>query len=148
MKYLGTGPAADWLALAHSDLDAAALLADGQPHLACYHAEQAVEKALKALYVARSVYFPFVHALGQLIDGLVEAYPELEELRVAATTLTLYEVHTRYIQLGTGLNPLKEFKSAHAGQALDDARRIVAACDQIYGTLVHAERSAPAPTDE
>ncbi len=148
MKYLGTGAAADWLALAHSDLEAAALLADGQPHQAYDHAEQAAEKALKALYVARSVYFPFVHALGQLIDGLVEAYPGLEALRVAATTLTLYEVHTHYIQLGTGLNPLKEFKPAHAGQALDDARRIVASCEEIYGALVQTERPAPAPTDQ
>ncbi|MDA8199249.1 MAG: HEPN domain-containing protein [Thermaerobacter sp.] len=73
-------------------MDAAALLADGHPHPACSHAEQAAEKALKALYVARSVYFPFVHALGHVMDGLLDAYPGLEELRVAATTLTLHEV--------------------------------------------------------
>ncbi|MDA8206782.1 MAG: hypothetical protein M0Z36_12010 [Thermaerobacter sp.] len=40
------------------------------------------------------MYVPFVHALGQLIDGLAEQCPDLDRLRVAATTLTLYEVNT------------------------------------------------------
>lgn len=138
MTYLGLSAAADWLAMAHSDLDASGLLQDVQPHLACYHAQQASEKALKALYVAHSVYFPFVHALGQLIDGLVEQYPDLDRLRLAATTLTLYEVNTRYIQLGTGLNPLREFKPIHAIEAQKHARAILSACEAIYGHLVLA----------
>lgn len=75
---------------------AGALLADGHFHLACYHAERPAEKTLEALNVARPVYFPLGHVLGPLVDGLVEANPELEELPVAATALTRCEVHTRY----------------------------------------------------
>jgi hypothetical protein len=43
---------ATWLAMAQDDLRAAQLLADhGLPQISCFHAEQAMEKALQALRV-------------------------------------------------------------------------------------------------
>ncbi len=58
--------ASDWLQLVHDDLAAArTLLADPNipSHIACFHAQQASEKALKALLVASSTPFKKPHDL-------------------------------------------------------------------------------------
>ena len=58
-----------WLAYARSDLDAAhALLRDPDhyPRQVCFLAQQAAEKALKAVLVLLEVEFPFTHDLDRL----------------------------------------------------------------------------------
>jgi HEPN domain-containing protein len=62
-----------WTRYAVEDLQLAeALLAERRPppRHACFGAQQAAEKALKALYVARQVQYPFVHDLDVLAEGL------------------------------------------------------------------------------
>jgi HEPN domain-containing protein len=62
-----------WLAYARSDL---ALAREGRGseeillESLCYHCEQAVEKSLKAVLIARAVDFPRTHNLGILADLL------------------------------------------------------------------------------
>lgn len=63
------GSYADWmerakasLALAKSEKTEGILLED-----LCYQAQQAAEKALKAIYLKRGAAFPFVHSLDQLL---------------------------------------------------------------------------------
>ena len=62
----------------------------------CYQAQQAAEKALKAVYVQMGVSFPFVHNLDQLLLGLEGLGIEIPEPVDEATFLTRYAVVTRY----------------------------------------------------
>ena len=136
MNHLGLEAAADWLALAESDRQTAESLQNTKPHIACYLSQQAAEKAVKALYVAHNVPFAFTHSIAELIDGLADQYPPLSAHRSAGVILTLYEVNTRYINLQTGINPLKEFRPEDARHAVGLATGICEACQQIYGQLV------------
>jgi HEPN domain-containing protein len=58
-----------WLRKADSDLAALELaLQAGQAlDTACFHAQQAVEKVLKAFVIASNVDFPFIHNLASLL---------------------------------------------------------------------------------
>lgn len=136
MSYVGIEAAAEWLGLAESDLETAVSLRDTKPHIACYLSQQAAEKAVKALYVAHSVSFAFTHSIAELIDDLIDLHPSLASYRGAGVILTLYEVNTRYINLQTGINPLKMFRAEDAANAVQLATGIITECQQIYGTLV------------
>jgi len=92
-----TGGPEAWLRYAHSDLELARLspppgvLLEGL----CFHAQQAAEKALKAVLVARGMPFPRTHSIGMLVDLLPEGISVPGELQHAAS-LTDYAVISRY----------------------------------------------------
>lgn len=82
-----------WLAYAKSDLDAAhILLKQGEffPRQICFMAQQAGEKALKAVLVFLEINFPKTHDLDRLRElipqgwQVKEKFPELYELSVWA----------------------------------------------------------------
>lgn len=88
-----------WLQLARSDLALGRVALDTPDVLleaACFHAQQCVEKALKALLVQRGVLFPRTHVLETLLDLLKEAKLELPLEVDESFTLTQYAVQTRY----------------------------------------------------
>jgi HEPN domain-containing protein len=66
----------------------------------CFHAQQAAEKAIKAVYRHRGLAFRYTHDLAELIAGLMEygleVPPEVEE----AQMLTTYAWEARYPGLG------------------------------------------------
>jgi HEPN domain-containing protein len=65
------GSPEDWLEHAQSDLNLARLAQsrdDILPEQACFHAQQAAEKALKAVLLYRKIEFPLVHDLEELIE--------------------------------------------------------------------------------
>jgi HEPN domain-containing protein len=66
------GSPQEWLARAQGDLALArAPLPEGGFYEdRCFHAQQAAEKALKALYLSRGWAFRYVHDLEELITGL------------------------------------------------------------------------------
>lgn len=91
------GSAADWLRHARSDLALAS--ARNTPEILleslCFHAQQTVEKALKAVLVAQGVSFPRTHNIGVLLDLLpapLQPPPTIQ----AADILTDYAVSSRY----------------------------------------------------
>jgi HEPN domain-containing protein len=62
----------------------------------CFDAQQAAEKALKALLIHRGVQFPYVHDLAELLGLVEQAGQEVpDEVRQVAR-LTRYAVLTRY----------------------------------------------------
>lgn len=62
----------------------------------CFDAQQAAEKALKALCIENSISFPYVHDLARLITLLEEEGISVpDEVREAAR-LTRYAITTRY----------------------------------------------------
>ncbi len=62
-----------WLRKADSDLTNAGLCIEREQALdtACFHAQQAAEKCLKAYLTAYAIDFPFVHNLEKLIEGIL-----------------------------------------------------------------------------
>jgi HEPN domain-containing protein len=63
---------------------------------ACFHCQQAVEKALKAFLVCRGVSFEKVHSLTYLLDLCEVQEPGFASLRNMAETLAPYAVMVRY----------------------------------------------------
>ena len=91
------GSPEDWLRHAHSDLElarvgrATKVLLEGLS----FHAQQAAEKALKAVLVAKGIPFPKTHNIRTLLDLLPQGItlpPEVED----AASLTDYAVISRY----------------------------------------------------
>jgi HEPN domain-containing protein len=61
-----------WLRYARSDLAVAETASDPEilPETLCYHAQQAAEKAVKAVLVRHRVNFPYTHSLAVLMNLL------------------------------------------------------------------------------
>jgi hypothetical protein len=64
--------------------------------LVCFHAQQAVEKALKAVLAARGVEFPFIHDISGLAKLCREAGAPLPGDLDGADLLTPYAAGLRY----------------------------------------------------
>ena len=62
----------------------------------CFGAQQAAEKAIKAVMLAREVEFPYVHDLGSLLSLLEETGEAVPEAVRTAVSLTTYAATTRY----------------------------------------------------
>lgn len=95
----GPGDPREWLRRARSNL---ARAAQGQatPDMlledACFDAQQAVEKALKALLVSRGVQVPRTHAISELITAVAQLGFEIPADVHEASALTDYAVAARY----------------------------------------------------
>jgi HEPN domain-containing protein len=91
------GSPADWLRHARSDLSVARRTGDPDTLLEtlCFHAQQAVEKCLKAVLVSRDIAPPATHNLKTLIEKLPSDL-ELPAYVVDAAALTDYAVTARY----------------------------------------------------
>ncbi|HCR38764.1 MAG TPA: DNA-binding protein [Synergistaceae bacterium] len=88
-----------WLEKAEQDLKAAEALASGETFLyfpACFHAQQAVEKFLKALLTDLQVEFPKTHSIEYLIQLLKPHFPALPPVLLDAMDLSHFAVETRY----------------------------------------------------
>ncbi len=87
-----------WLAYARSDLNAGfALLRvpEHYPRQACFLAQQAAEKALKAILVLLEIEFPFTHDLDRLRDLLPEGW-RVKSKQPDLADLTIWAVEARY----------------------------------------------------
>jgi HEPN domain-containing protein len=124
-------PAAEaerWLEAAREDLAYAAHAASGGHHApACFHAQQAAEKAVKALHYARGARAVLGHNVRALIEQLEPREPRLSALLDAARELDLFYVPARYpngLDRGT---PGQAFGSTQSQRARDLAAAIVEA---------------------
>ena len=71
----------------------------------CFDAQQAAEKAIKAVLIARVIDFPYVHDLGSLLALLEENGEAVPDAIRSALSLTTYATTTRYPNAG---NPVEE----------------------------------------
>ena len=87
-----------WMRFADDDLSSARLhvaTSTVLPNQASYHAQQAAEKALKALLILRGIYFPKTHDLAALAALLPEQdHPVVADLDLVS--LTAWVVAGRY----------------------------------------------------
>jgi HEPN domain-containing protein len=99
----------DWLTHATSDLKLAQIAKESSDVLAeqiCFHAQQAVEKSLKAVLLHKQIDFPLIHDLEELLElatgGGITIPPEMSEVG----TLTPYAVEIRYPGHAEDITPL------------------------------------------
>ncbi|MCK9631775.1 MAG: HEPN domain-containing protein [Methanoregula sp.] len=62
----------------------------------CYQAQQAAEKAIKAVFIARALPFPYIHDLSDLFLRLEKSGLAIPDAIKTASRLTPFAVHTRY----------------------------------------------------
>ena len=62
----------------------------------CFDAQQAAEKAVKAVFVAHGLTFPFIHDLGRLLTLLEQAGFRVPKYVREADRLTRFAVESRY----------------------------------------------------
>lgn len=119
-----------WLARAKSNLKIAEL-GSGQPGIfledLCFDAQQAAEKALKAVCVRHNLDFPKTHSLVILMDILESAGLQIPPEVEAADGLTSYAVQARYPGWG------EEVTKEEHQRALELARQVVSWAESILG---------------
>ena len=87
-----------WLRKARSDLKNARMCVAAGESLdtACFHAQQAGERALKGYLSAHEIEFPFIHNLEKLVNVCAGDDASFMQLLEAAQELTPYAVELRY----------------------------------------------------
>ena len=83
---------------AESDLASAGLCLSAGEALdtACFHAQQAAEKCIKAYLTAQEIEFPFIHNLEKLIELCARVDPSFMTVKTLGQELTPYAVELRY----------------------------------------------------
>src|SRR5574341_1359274 len=83
---------------AANDLTAAsATLATGEAlDTVCFHAQQAVEKSLKALLALHDVEYPWRHDIGELVELVRPFHPGIAQAEDRLISMTPYAVELRY----------------------------------------------------
>jgi len=96
------GTPLDWLRRARADLALARvdLPPGGFYEDLCFHAQQAAEKAIKAVYQLREWRFRYVHNIEELLTGLRQGGEPVPSDLDEATRLTQYAFETRYPGFG------------------------------------------------
>lgn len=124
------GSAEHWLARAEGHL---AVARQPKPPGAfwedlAFHAQQAAEFALKAVYQRRGIAFRFTHSIEELGSGLEAAGELIPDEVIKAVILTRYAVHARYPGAGLPVSRTEhEAALKLATDVVDWARAIVAA---------------------
>lgn len=108
-----------WLRYAEEDLRTAEISQEQDivPRISCFHAQQAAEKTIKAIFVFLQVDFPFTHNLDRLRDLLPEGWAVKTEFPDLAG-LSEWAVEPRYP------GDLREATQEEAKAAAEQARRI------------------------
>jgi HEPN domain-containing protein len=117
-----------WMSKARTDLALARVVLDRGPDMdpwaCCFHAQQAAEKAMKAILVSRGIEPPHTHDLGA-IAATVPTDVSLDVTADDLATLTTYATGPRYV-LDAG--PEAEEPT------WDEAERAVGIADQVLAS--------------
>lgn len=118
--------ASRWLRAAQEDLEYARYAAEGGHHApACFHAQQAGEKAVKSVHYARGARAVIGHNIRALIETLNPHDEGFDRLLDAARELDLFYIASRYpngLDAGT---PGEAFSASQSVRALELARTII-----------------------
>ena len=125
-----------WLSTAEDDNDSAVILKEnGKFAHACFHAQQAGEKALKAIW-----YFadadPWGHSIKKLIEDLnsvdLKLYQRLESLTRMGLVLDRFYIPTRYPNGLPDITPDEAFTDEDAGICITYSKKII---DEVRSIL-------------
>ena len=115
-----TGPR-DWIDFAHEDLEMAKSALEKEIYnQTCFHAQQGIEKALKAFLKTRQLAIPKIHGLSELISLCRNYDSDFLKLEDTCAKLDPYYIPTRYPDLfpGTGAGGLPTRQEAEEAIAL------------------------------
>jgi HEPN domain-containing protein len=124
-----------WLSNAAGDLRAVTVLMDALPHLACFHAQQAADKALKAVITLRNGEAPRTPDSRELLEvcaSVGDAAPD--GVRAGALSLERFYMSTRYPDALGWADAAVAFTRRDAEGARDDATAVVAWADARLGS--------------
>ena len=115
-----------WLKTAEDDFEAAEILKkSGKYSLACFHAQQAAEKAVKSLYYALDKE-PWGHSIFRLIRDLGKEYPYFKDkklkLDIRAKRLDQFYIPTRYPNGLPDITPIEAFGNEDAKVSISYAK--------------------------
>jgi HEPN domain-containing protein len=120
--------ARDWLEQAISDVKHAENDVAGEYYeWACFSAQQAAEKALKALYQKHNQ-IAWGHSVRELLEGLTELLSVPDELKRAGKLLDKYYIIARYPNGFASGSPKDYFSENEAQDAISSAREIISFC--------------------
>ncbi len=128
MRPEGHSEAVEWLRFALEDLEGARVTNSARrtaPRLACYHAQQAVEKALKAALVVEGIAPPRHHNL-EALRALLPALWGPGVVGGDLSALTLWAVQARYPS---------DFPAPTASEARAAVRQATTCVNAIVGDL-------------
>ncbi len=116
----------EWLNRARSDLALAKRRGeDVYLEDLCFHAQQAAEKAIKAVLIHEGVEFPYIHDIGRLLHMVAQADVAVPTEVWKGETLTHFAVVTRYP--GAGRPP----SNPDHRKALGSAQAVVAWAERV-----------------
>jgi len=126
MKHEWKKEAERWLRQAEHDLDDAHLLAKNKRYnIACFMAQQAAEKALKAFLYGHGAEEVWGHSIAELAYDAEKLDKEFGKLRLAIAPLDKYYIPTRYPGSLPGGIPAETFDAKDAERALALAKRTI-----------------------
>jgi HEPN domain-containing protein len=115
-----------WLNAALVDREVAREIAERFPQVATFHAQQAAEKALKAVLVLRAGDAPRSHLIDSLLEALFSIQMEVPgEIISAARSLEKHYLPTRYPDALGGGDPAKAYSQGDAVAAIEAGERVL-----------------------
>ena len=120
-----------WLHFAKEDLRVVPVLIEEEAFgLACFHAQQAAEKAIKALIVYHDGTVPKVHQLGELLVSVCKFVPAFKRFETTSLTLDQYYIPARYPDALPGSRADEMPKIAESQAAFVAASELVGAVER------------------
>lgn len=121
----------DWLAQAKRDLAHAQMdLEQKYFEWACFSAQQAAEKAVKAVFIKLGAE-AWGHSVWDLLRQLEEKYPVSEELKLGALNLDKAYIPARYPNAHPSGYPAKRYSEPEAKKMVEDAEKIIRFCEGL-----------------
>ena len=121
--------ARDWMVRAERDLAHAGNdLTSSFYEWSCFSAQQAAEKAIKALYQTRNQ-LAWGHSVRELLEGLRDELSVAEPLIEAGKSLDKHYILSRYPNGFPSGAPVDYFTERDAQGAVDAARKIIRFCE-------------------
>ena len=84
----------------------------------CYHAQQAAEKSIKAVFLHRGLTFPYVHDLAKLLTLLESPGLKVPKYVRRAEPLTRFAVETRYPGFSGPVTPALHRRTVRLAEAV------------------------------
>ena len=118
-----------WLKTAKGDLEAAKILMASCKYAhACFHSQQAGEKAVKAVWFFLDA-DPWGHSITKLIQDLesveITMYEKFEQIKRCAVLLDRFYITTRYPNGLPDLTPDESFLKEDAKSCVENAEKII-----------------------
>jgi HEPN domain-containing protein len=124
-----------WLKTAQGDLESAEILMSmGKYAHACFHCQQAGEKAVKAIWYLKDA-DPWGHSITKLIIDLehidIHTYEKFEPFKKNAILLDRFYIPTRYPNGLPDLTPEDTYLKEDAKSGLESAGKLIKTAEQL-----------------